>query len=383
MNIKRRILQEFESYLGVFPVTGVIGPRQVGKTTLTKQLALDASFEYIDLENLANRERLSDPALYFAQFESKNFILDEIQFMPELFPALRGIIDQSRRPGRFIILGSASPEIISKSSESLAGRIGYLELTPFLLSEINSLDKLWLRGGFPLSYLANSDQNSLLWRRNFVSTYIQRDLAQLGLQTDAQIMERFWYILASAQSNLLNIENLSRSLDVSRFTVNRYINFLEGAFMLRLLRPWYTNTNKRLIKSPKLYIRDSGLLHSLLGLETIDSLLNHIQLGSSWEGFVVEQISNSLSISFRSFFYRTVQGAESDMILEKNGKIVAAIEIKHSTRPKLSKGFGIAMVDTKAPHGYLIGKSPDTYKIEKNITVTNLTTFLKDILPSL
>jgi predicted AAA+ superfamily ATPase len=196
-------------------------------------------------------------------------------------------------------------------------------------------------------------------------------------------MERFWYILASAQSNLLNIENLSRSLDVSRFTVNRYINFLEGAFMLRLLRPWYTNTNKRLIKSPKLYIRDSGLLHSLLGLETIDSLLNHIQLGSSWEGFVVEQISNSLSISFRSFFYRTVQGAESDMILEKNGKIVAAIEIKHSTRPKLSKGFGIAMVDTKAPHGYLIGKSPDTYKIEKNITVTNLTTFLKDILPSL
>ncbi len=298
-------------------------------------MVLDASFEYIDLENLANRERLSDPALYFAQFESKNFILDEIQFMPELFPALRGIIDQSRRPGRFIILGSASPEIISKSSESLAGRIGYLELTPFLLSEINSLDKLWLRGGFPLSYLANSDQNSLLWRRNFVSTYIQRDLAQLGLQTDAQIMERFWYILASAQSNLLNIENLSRSLDVSRFTVNRYINFLEGAFMLRLLRPWYTNTNKRLIKSPKLYIRDSGLLHSLLGLETIDSLLNHIQLGSSWEGFVVEQISNSLSISFRSFFYRTVQGAESDMILEKNGKIVAAIEIKHSTRPKL------------------------------------------------
>ena len=383
MKIKRSIVSEFEEYLKIFPVTGIIGPRQVGKTTLTKQIGIERSFEYLDLEKPEDRQKLSDPVLYFSEFQEKDFIIDEIQLLPNLFPTLRGIIDQNRRPGRFIILGSASPEIINKSSETLAGRIGYLELTPFLLSEVGDLDQLWLRGGFPLSFLANNENASHLWRKNFINTYIQLDLGKLGLQTDVQIMERFWYLLASSHGNLLNIESLTKSLDVSRFTVSRYLNFLEGAFMIRLLRPWFTNTTKRLIKSPKVYIRDSGILHSLLGLTSIESIINNIQLGNSWEGFVVEQISNALPMGFKPFFYRTVQGAESDMVLEKNGKVVALIEIKHSTVPKLNKGFRIAMEDTKSPVGFLIGKSKETYKIEKNITVTNLKSFISSLLPSL
>jgi predicted AAA+ superfamily ATPase len=277
MKILRSIVSEFEEYLKIFPVTGIIGPRQVGKTTLTKQIELERSFEYLDLEKPEDRLKLSDPVLYFSEFQEKDFIIDEIQLLPNLFPTLRGIIDQNRRPGRFIILGSASPEIINKSSETLAGRIGYLELTPFLLNEVGALDQLWLRGGFPLSFLANNENASHLWRKNFINTYIQLDLGKLGLQTDVQIMERFWYLLASSHGNLLNIESLTKSLDVSRFTVSRYLNFLEGAFMIRLLRPWFTNTTKRLIKSPKVYIRDSGILHSLLGLTSIESIINNIQ----------------------------------------------------------------------------------------------------------
>lgn len=383
MNIERSIISEFEEYLKIFPVTGIIGPRQVGKTTLAQQLVANRLFEYLDLEKPEDRQKLSDPVLYFSQFQEKDFIIDEIQHLPNLFPALRGIIDQARRPGRFIILGSASPDIINKSSETLAGRIGYLELTPFLLREVSSLDQLWLRGGFPLSFLANSDINSNLWRKNFIATYIQRDLGQLGLQTDVQVMERFWYLLGSTHGNILNIENLTKSLDVSRFTVTRYLNFLEGAFMIRMLRPWFMNTNKRLIKSPKIYIRDSGILHSLAGLSSLESIINNILLGNSWEGFVVEQISNSLPMGFRPFFYRTVQGAECDMVLEKHGKVAAVIEIKHSTVPKIAKGFRIAMEDTNAPIGFVVGKGKDTYKIDKNITVTNLESFITIILPTL
>jgi predicted AAA+ superfamily ATPase len=214
MKIQRSIVSEFEEYLKIFPVTGIIGPRQVGKTTLTKQIGIERSFEYLDLEKPEDRQKLSDPVLYFSEFQEKDFIIDEIQLLPNLFPTLRGIIDQNRRPGRFIILGSASPEIINKSSETLAGRIGYLELTPFLLNEVGALDQLWLRGGFPLSFLANNENASHLWRKNFINTYIQLDLGKLGLQTDVQIMERFWYLLASSHGNLLNIH----SQQVSQFS---------------------------------------------------------------------------------------------------------------------------------------------------------------------
>ncbi len=376
MSISRTILPLLKEYLSIFPATGILGPRQVGKTTLAKELIPATNAIYLDLENVTDREKLSDPVLYLSQFADKCVILDEIQFMPSLFPALRGIIDSDRRPGRFVLLGSASPELINYSSETLAGRIGYLELTPFMVNEIDDIEKLWMRGGFPLSFLADTERSSTVWRSNFVQTYIQRDLGLLGLQTDIRVMDRFWKMLGAAQGGLLNAENLARSLDTSRTTVNRYIYFLENAFMVRVLRPWFTNINKRLVKSPKIYIRDSGILHTLMGIENYHQLINNILLGNSWEGFVIEQIINSLPSEYKPFFYRTHQGAECDLLLEKHGKVYAAIEIKHSKSPKLSKGFHIAMANTKAPQGFLIGNGEETYKSSEHVTITNLKEFI-------
>jgi hypothetical protein len=375
MSISRTILPLLKEYLSIFPATGILGPRQVGKTTLAKELIPATNAIYLDMENATDREKLSDPVLYLSQFADKCVILDEIQFMPSLFPALRGIIDSDRRPGRFILLGSASPDLMKSSSETLAGRIGYLELTPFLVSEVDDLQKLWIQGGFPLSYLADTERSSALWRNSLFQTYIQRNLGLMGLQTNIQVMDRFWKMLAASQGGLLNAENFARSLDISRTTINRYLYFLENAFMVRALKPWHTNINKRLVKSPKIYIRDSGILHHLMGIHSYNDLLNHPHLGNSWEGFVIEQIINHLPTEITPWFYRTHQGAECDLLLEKNGKVFAAIEIQHSKSPKTSKGFHIAMADTKAPQGYLIGNGEDTYKIGGNITITNLVTF--------
>jgi predicted AAA+ superfamily ATPase len=380
MSLTRKIAPAFEEYLKIFPATGIIGPRQVGKTTLVKEFASQKELFYLDLEDSSDREKLVDATFYFDQFPERNFILDEIQFMPQLFNELRGIIDSNRRPGRFVVIGSASPDIIRVSSESLAGRIGYLELTPFSLAEVDSTSKLWVRGGFPLAYLADTDRISSLWRNNFMSTYIQRDLGLLGLQTDVQIMDRFWRMLATSQGNLLNTESFARSLDVSRPTILRFLHFLEGAFMIRMLRPWYVNTNKRLVKSPKVYIRDSGLLHSLLGLQTFESVINHVQMGASWEGFVIEQIIHNLERSIQPWFYRTQQGAECDILLERNGKVIAAIEIKHGSSPKASKGFRVAIQDTGASAAYIIGNTDNTFKIDDTITITNLSHFLTEVL---
>ena len=384
MDIKRHITEEFQEFMQIFPATGILGPRQVGKTTLAKQLAQMGDFLYLDLERQTDREKLSiDPSFFLSQFSEKCVILDEIQFMPALFSELRGIIDSDRRPGRFIILGSASPEVIRGSSETLAGRVGYLQLTPFTLQEVDNLQQLWLRGGFPSSFLAQSSKASNLWKRNFITTYIQRDLGLLGLQTEVQVMDRFWRMLATVQGNLVNAEQFGRSLDVSRTTIMRFIDFLEAAFMLRVLRPWFRNINKRLVKSPKIYLRESGLLHSLLAIDTHETLLNHIVIGASWEGFVIEQIMNCAGDDFRPWFYRTQQGAECDLLLEKNGIIVAAIEIKFGSSPKVSKGFRISMADTNALQGFIIGNGDETYKIEENITITHLTEFIATILPTL
>ncbi len=383
MEVKRHILFAFEEYLEIFPATGILGPRQAGKTTLAKQVMANTDYLYLDLESLTDREKLKDPAFFLSQFADKCVILDEVQFMPEIFAALRGIIDAGRKPGRFILLGSASPDIIRGSAESLAGRIGYLQLTPFTLMEVDDMWRLWLRGGFPLSYLAATTRASSLWRKSFIETYIQRDLGLLGLQTSVQLMDRFWRILSTAQGNLLNAESLGRSLDVSRSTIMRYLDFLEGAFMLRVLRPWFRNINKRLVKSPKVYLRDSGLLHNLLNINTKDALLNHISVGASWEGFVIEQIVNCAADDINAWFYRTQQGAECDLILERNNMVVAAIEIKLGSSPKVSKGFRISMEDTRAKQGFLIGNGKATYKMEEHITITYLEHFVKEILPAL
>lgn len=382
--IIRQINTLFQEYLDLFPVTGIVGPRQVGKTTLTKEMANNQEFLYLDMERQADRAKLSQDAAYFlAQFKNQCVIIDEIQFMPELFNELRGIVDNDRRPGRFIILGSASPDLIRGSSETLAGRIGYLELSPFNLNEVEDLKKLWVRGGFPDSYLAPSDKASKLWRRNFIQTYIQRDLGLLGLNTDIKLMERFWHLLASTQGALLNAQQFGRAIDVDRKTITHYINFLEGAFIIRILQPWYKNLKKRLVKSPKVYIRDTGILHSLLGLDSYESILNHIIVGNSWEGFVIEQIINSYEEERQFWFYRTHQGAECDLLIEKNGEVLAAIEIKFGTSPSVSKGFHISMEDTGAKQGFIIGNGEETYKIEEKITVTNLNHFVKEFIPML
>ncbi len=380
--IKRAIQTRFADYLSLFPVTGIIGPRQVGKTTLARQLTSNHSFLYLDMERQVDRDKLKDdPAFFLSQFSDRTVILDEIQFMPQLFSELRGLVDGDRKPGRFIILGSASPDIIRGSSETLAGRIGYLQLTPFLLSEVEyDIEGLWVKGGFPESYLTKSEKNSNLWRANFIQTYIQRDLGMLGLQTNVRLMERFWWMIAGSQGALLNSQRLGRSLGVSNATIVRYIDFLEGAFMLRVLRPWFKNLTKRLVKSPKIYIRDSGLLHSLLGLAGLDDMLNNIHVGASWEGFVIEQIINHSPDDFQFYFYRTHQGAECDLLIEKNGKVKAICEIKLGTSSKVSRGFRISMNDTGALQGYIIGNNEETYKIDKNITITNLKYFLEKIL---
>lgn len=376
-NINRIILPEFKSYMDVFPVTGIVGPRQVGKTFLAKKIAQEKDYIYLDLERQADREKLAgDPTYFLSQFKDECIILDEIQFMPEIFHELRGLVDDDRRPGKYIILGSASPDIIRGSSETLAGRIGYLELTPFTILEVDNIMNLWVRGGFPNSYLAKSDKTSKLWLQNFIQTYIQRDLGLLGLNTDVKVMERFWRMIASCQGGLLNAQQFGRGIDMDRKTVVNYIDFLEGAFILRVLQPWYNNPKKRLIKSPKIYIRDSGILHQLLGLDSYHAIINNMVVGSSWEGFVIEQIINSLGKDYKFWFYRTHQGAECDLLIEKKNKIIAAVEIKFGTNPRVSKGFRISMEDTNAQEGYIIGNGEQTYKIEKKITITNLNDFI-------
>lgn len=382
-NINRHISANFQEYMDIFPVTGIIGPRQVGKTFLAKKIAQEKDYIYLDLERQADREKLAnDPSFFLSQFKDQCVILDEIQFMPEIFHELRGLVDEDRRPGKYIILGSASPDIIRGSSETLAGRVGYIELTPFLFKEVNDIQKLWVRGGFPDSYLAKSDKASKLWLQNFILTYIQKDLGLLGLRTDVKVMERFWRMIASCQGGLLNAQQFGRGIDMDRKTVINYIDFLEGAFILRVLQPWYNNPKKRLTKSPKIYIRDSGILHRLLGLDSYQSIINNMVVGASWEGFVIEQIINSLGDEYKFWFYRTHQGAECDLLIEKKSVVIAAIEIKFGTHPKISKGFRISMEDTGAKHGYIIGNGDQTYKIEENITITNLKDFIYKISES-
>lgn len=386
MEIIRKIKPLLEEYLTIFPVVGIIGPRQVGKTTLAKSLAKHQSILYLDLEAASDRLKLADPVLYLKNHQEKLVIFDEIQQMPELMAELRGIIDADRRVGRFIVLGSASPTLIKKSADSLAGRIGYIELPSLVLHEVGyeNETKLWHRGGFPLSYLAGSERASMIWRKNFIITYIEKDLVSLGLSAEPQIIDRFWRMLASQHGNLWNSENIGRSLGLTHPTVNRYLDLMEGAFLVRRLQPYFVNITKRLVKSPKVYLRDTGILHSFRDILNEQNLLDDPQVGASFEGFVIEQIIESLQIVLvdaKAYFYRTQQGAECDLIIEHQGKVKAAIEIKMSSAPQITKGFRISMTDTNAEKGFIIAKINETYKVEDNITVTSLNSFLKDFLP--
>lgn len=380
--IEAALLKE---YLEIFPAVGIVGPRQVGKTTMAKALAKSAEIHYLDLESSADRIKLNDPLLYLKNYTDKIVVLDEIQQMPELFAELRGIIDSERNPGRFVILGSASPQLIRKSADSLAGRIGYIELSPFSLPEVGyNLEKdLWLKGGFPLSFLAKTERGSMIWRKNFIKTYIEKDLNLLGLSAESRTIERFWRMLSSTHGNLWNAHSIGRSLGLTAPTISKYLDIMEGAFLIRRLLPYHVNISKRLVKSPKIYLRDSGILHAFKEITNYETLLNDPNVGASWEGFVIEQIINASKETTQAYFYRTQQGAECDLLLEKNGKIIACIEVKLSSSPKLSKGFRISMEDTKAENAYVIASVNETFQIESNITVTSLGLFIREILPTI
>ncbi|WP_143959355.1 ATP-binding protein [Litoribacter populi] len=372
----RSILTSLTEYLSIFPAVGILGPRQVGKTTLVKNLELPKPVIYLDIEKASDRAKLADPELFLKQHLDKTVILDEIQFMPELFAELRSLIDEEKVPARFILLGSASPDLIRTSADSLAGRIGYLELSPFTVMETDDVEILWLRGGFPLSTFANNDRNSFIWRENFIKTYIERDLGLLGLNTDPRLVEKFWTIIAHNQGSTWNGDNIAKSLGVTRPTVSRYLEFLEGSFMIRVLQPYHNNIKKRLVKSPKIYIRDSGILHALASIKSQDELSMHLLTGASWEGFVIEQIINTLGEAYHYYYYRTHQGSECDLMLVKGNKVVAAVEIKNTLAPKITKGFRISMEDLKAEAGIVISRSPDDFPLDKDIQVMSLVSFI-------
>ncbi len=350
------VLSALESQAAVV----LLGPRQVGKTTLALEIAEQRPSVYLDLERDADRQILAEPDLYLDEQVGQLVILDEVQQMPGLFKSLRGQIDMRRRKGfrtgQFLLLGSASNVLLQQSAESLAGRVRYIEMPPLLLDEVGTdrLNNLWLRGGFPDSFQADSDQASMGWREDFLRTYLERDIPALGPRVPAATLRRFWAMLAHAQGGLLNAEALAEGLGVSGQTIGRYLDLLVDLMLVRRLQPWHENVGKRLVKSPKVFVRDSGLVHALLGLGTLESLLGHPVVGGSWEGFCIETLIAAAPAGTESFFYRTSAGAELDLVLRLPGDQIWAIEIKRTTAPKVSRGFHLAVEDIKATRQMLV-----------------------------
>ena len=369
------------------PAVALLGPRQCGKSTLARfVLESIPSSIYLDLERPADRNKLQDPEAFLRFNHDKLVCFDEIQHAPELFSVLRSVIDDRKTNEQFLILGSASRDLIRQSAESLAGRISYLELTPFVLPEIihsnlSTLEELWLRGGFPRSLLAKDDESSFQWRLDFVRTFVERDIPQLNMRIPSERIERLWQMCTHCHGQLLNYSKLAGSLGLTDHTIRSYIELLSGAFMLRVLKPFHANLKKRLVKSPKVYIRDTGLLHTLLDIETVNELFGHPVYGSSWESFVIETILARLKPQVSTSFYRTATGTEADLILEK-GKIRFAIECKASTAPKISKGFRNVISDLNIRHAWVIAPVEENYPIADDITVTSLPDLLSDALLS-
>lgn len=356
----RHATQTVQSALDAQAAVVLLGPRQVGKTTLALEIAGQRPSVYLDLERDADRRVLTEPDLYLDEQVGKLVILDEVQQMPDLFKTLRGQIDMRRRKGvrtgQFLLLGSASNVLLHQSAESLAGRVRYIEMPPLLLDEVGEdrMNDLWLRGGFPDSFQADSDQNSLAWREDFLRTYLERDIPALGPRIPAATLRRFWTMLAHAQGGLLNASALAEGLGVSGQTVGRYLDLLVDLMLVRRLQPWHENAGKRVVKSPKVFVRDSGLVHALLGLGSIESVLGHPVVGGSWEGFAIETLIAAAPIGTEHFFYRTAAGAELDLVLRLPGNATWAIEIKRTTTPKVSRGFHLSVDDIKADRKILV-----------------------------
>ena len=360
--------------LGQFPAVGIIGSRQVGKTTLAMMIAESRSGKavYLDLERPSDLAKLGDAELYLRSVADSLVIIDEVQRKPDLFPVIRSLIDEQRRPGRFLILGSASPALLRQSSESLAGRIVYHELKPFDMREVGAspetIDRLWNRGGYPESFLAESDAASLKWREAFIQTYLERDIPNLGLHIPAVTLRRFWLMLAHCQGQLWNASKIAGSLGVNSKTVRRYLDVLEDTFMVRQLPPLHTNLKKRLVKSPKVYLRDSGFLHALFAIGTREQLLGHPAAGVSWEGWCIEQVLAAMPSGTAACFYRTSAGAEIDLVLQSpGGGPLVAIEVKFSLDPRPAKGFWSALDDLQPARSFVIYPGTELYPVANNV----------------
>lgn len=378
MMMPRRKERALAEYLAAFPAVALLGPRQVGKTTLAEHIAETRDSLYLDLEAAADRARLSEPALYLAAHENKLVILDEVQRLPGIFQELRGLIDRGRRrghkTGRFLLLGSASIELLKQSGESLAGRIAYVELDPLDALEVppDEIDKLWVRGGFPDSFLARSDKVSATWRQNFIRSYLERDIPQLGPRIPSETLRRFWTMLAHVQGGLLNAAELARALAIDGKTVARYLDLLVDLLLVRRLPAYHANIGKRLVKSPKIYVRDSGIVHALLGLQDRNALLGHPVVGGSWEGFVIETLIGAAPEATQAFFYRTFSGAEIDLLLEIPGGQLWTIEVKRTLAPKLERGFHQARQDLSPDRSFVVYSGAERYPLMDGVEVIGL-----------
>ena len=360
--------------LALQPAVVLLGPRQVGKTTLATTLASEfPGALFLDLEQEPDRARLANPQLFLAQYRDRLVILDEVQVMPELLSALRPEIDALRKPGRFLLLGSASGKLLNQGSESLAGRVSYLELAPFLLAETgqegDAWKKLWLRGGFPSSFTASTDRVSALWRADFLKTFLTRDLPQAGVTIPAETLRNFWRMCAHLNGQLFNASRIGQALGgMSHATIGRYLDLFVDAMMLRRLEPFFANLGKRLVKSPKVYVRDSGLLHALLNIQSFDDLLGHPVVGHSWEGFVIEQIASDMPAFSEINFYRTASGAELDVVVTTGDRRIG-YETKFSQSPKVGKGFWNACEDLGVERAYVVAPVTDPYPLAENVQV--------------
>ena len=374
--IPRYLLAAVLDKLDTYPVVAITGPRQAGKTTLAKAIShqVQRPVLYLDLELPSDANKLRNPEFFLRENEAKLIVIDEVQRQPELFPLLRALVDQRREPARFLILGSASPELLRQSSETLAGRIAYLELTPLHRREVATYpqNQHWLRGGFPLALLAPSDEAAFDWLTQFTTTFVERDLPQFGLTAPAQTLRNLLLMLSSMHGSQLNYSTLAKSMGLTVPTIKRYLAYFEAAYFIRTLPPWFANVKKRLVKTPKVYLRDSGVLHGLADLTSLNTLMGHALVGASWEGYVIQQVLANLPPRVQPFFYRTQDGAELDLILVRGHTPYLTIEIKFSDRPSLSKGNRHAMTDLNAPLNLIVTPAGGDYPLEPNLRVCEL-----------
>ncbi len=373
--IKRIYKKKIINFLEKFPIVAILGARQVGKTTLAKFIK-DKYFKdaiYLDLEYPPDTSKLENPEIFLSQFEDRLVIIDEIQRKPELFELLRALVDKKRNPARFLILGSASPDILKRTSETLAGRIAYIELKPFSLVEIGKENwkNLWIKGGFPESYIGSLN-DSFVWREFFIKTFLERDIPQIGFRIEAENIRKFWLMIAHLQNQLWNSSQIANNLGVTAPTVKHYLDILHYTYMVRILQPFFINIKKRLIKTPKIILKDSGILHCLLNIRSFDELIVNPNVGASWEGFVIEEILKIKPDYLQPYFYRTRAGAEIDLILTEANRVKIAIEIKFSLTPKVEKGFYNAINDLKPKFKWIVYPGDESYPIKNNIWIVSI-----------